>query len=228
MYVSDALKKFRVVYSGKVEVGVSLSENLLELTIGADQLSREELIEILSRYDRKKKYFRLKNGSFIRTEDEGLNALLEIKEDLNLTDAQLRKETLTLPKYRALYLDSELTEKQSLTTARNQSFQELIRNMKTMEEHAFEAPASLESILRPYQLTGFFWLKTLYRNGFGGILADDMGLGKTLQTIAFLLSEYLEAKAADNRRALIVTPASLVFNWKNEFSLFAPGIPVKW
>ena len=54
MYVSDALKKFRVVYSGKVEVGVSLSENLLELTIGADQLSREELIEILSRYDRKK------------------------------------------------------------------------------------------------------------------------------------------------------------------------------
>ena len=193
VYVSDALKKFRVVYSGKVEVGVSLSENLLELTIGADQLSREELIEILSRYDRKKKYFRLKNGSFIRTEDEGLNALLEIKEDLNLTDAQLRKETLTLPKYRALYLDSELTEKQSLTTARNQSFQELIRNMKTMEEHAFEAPASLESILRPYQLTGFFWLKTLYRNGFGGILADDMGLGKTLQTIAFLLSEYLEA-----------------------------------
>ena len=124
--------------------------------------------------------------------------MLEIKEDLNLTDAQLRKETLTLPKYRALYLDSELTEKQSLTTARNQSFQELIRNMKTMEEHAFEAPASLESILRPYQLTGFFWLKTLYRNGFGGILADDMGLGKTLQTIAFLLSEYLEAKAADN------------------------------
>ncbi|MDE6883004.1 MAG: DEAD/DEAH box helicase [Lachnospiraceae bacterium] len=227
VYVSDALKKFRVVYSGKVEVGVSLSENLLELTIGADQLSREELIEILSRYDRKKKYFRLKNGSFIRTEDEGLNALLEIKEDLSLTDAQLRKETLTLPKYRALYLDSELTEKQSLTTARNQSFQELIRNMRTMEEHAFEAPASLESILRPYQLTGFFWLKTLYRNGFGGILADDMGLGKTLQTIAFLLSEYLEAKAADNRRALIVTPASLVFNWKNEFSLFAPGIPVK-
>lgn len=96
-----------------------------------------------------------------------------------------------------------------------------------MEENAFEAPASLESIMRPYQLTGFLWLKTLYRNGFGGILADDMGLGKTLQTIAFLLSEYLEAKAADNRRALIVTPASLVFNWKNEFSLFAPGLPVR-
>lgn len=227
VYVSDALKKIRVIHSGRVEVGVSLSENLLELTLGAGRLSREELIEILSKYDRKKKYFRLKNGSFIHTEDEGLQTLLEIKDDLQLTDAQLRKETLTLPKYRALYLDSELTEKQNLATSRDQTFQKLIRNMKTVEENAFEAPASLESIMRPYQLTGFLWLKTLYRNGFGGILADDMGLGKTLQTIAFLLSEYLEAKAADNRRALIVTPASLVFNWKNEFSLFAPGLPVR-
>ena len=227
VYVSDALKKIRVINNGKMEIGISLSENLLELTLNADQLSREELIEILSKYDRKKKYFRLKNGSFIRTEDEGLQALLEIKDDLNLTGAQLKKETLTLPKYRALYLDSELIEKQNLRTTENQAFRELIRNMKTIEENTFEAPASLESIMRPYQLTGFLWLKTLYRNGFGGILADDMGLGKTLQTIAFLLSEYLEAKASDNRRALIVTPASLVFNWKNEFSLFAPGLPVR-
>lgn len=227
VYVSDSLKKIRVVTGSKVEVGVSLSDNLLELTIGADLLSRNELIEILSKYDKKKKYFRLKSGSFIRMEDEGLNALLEIKENLNLTDTQLRKNTLTLPKYRALYLDSELAAKQNLTAVRNQTFQELVQNMKTIEENAFEAPASLESVLRPYQLTGLFWLKTLYRNGFGGILADDMGLGKTLQTIAFLLSEYLEAKAADNRRTLIITPASLVFNWKNEFSLFAPILPVK-
>ena len=46
-------------------------------------------------------------------------------------------------------------------------------------------------------------------------LADDMGLGKTLQAIAFLLSEFLEAKAEDNRRCLIVAPASLVFNWNS-------------
>lgn len=227
VYVSAALKKIRVINNGKVEVGVSLSENLLELTMSADQLSQDELIEILSKYDKKKKYFRLKNGSFIHTEDEGLKALLEIKEDLNLTDAQLRRNTLTLPKYRAFYLDNKLTENQNLTAIRNQTFQELIRNMKTIEQNAIEAPASLESVLRSYQLTGLFWLKTLYHNGFGGILADDMGLGKTLQTIAFLLSEYLEAKATDNRRTLIVTPASLVFNWKNEFFLFAPILPVK-
>ncbi|MDE7132106.1 MAG: DEAD/DEAH box helicase [Lachnospiraceae bacterium] len=227
VYVSDALKNIRVVYGGKVEVGVSLSEDLLELTMHTDELSREELIEILSKYDRKKKYFRLKNGNFILPEDEGLQILLSLRQDLNLTDTQLRKETVTLPRYRALYLDHELQESQNVSTIRNKAFQELIRNMKSADENDFEVPASLESTLRPYQFTGYTWLKTLYHNGFGGILADDMGLGKTLQTIAFLLSEYLEAKFTDNRRVLIVTPASLVFNWKNEFSLFAPGLPVK-
>lgn len=227
VYVSDALKKMRVVYSGKVEVGVSLSEGLLELTMHTDELSKEELIEILSKYDRKKKYFRLKNGSFILTEDEGIQTLLNLRRDLNLSDTQLRKETVTLPRYRALYLDHELQESPDVSTSRNKAFQELIRNMKTVDENDFEVPASLESVLRPYQTAGFTWLKTLYHNGFGGILADDMGLGKTLQTIAFLLSEYLEAKTTDNRRALIITPASLVFNWKNEFSLFAPALPVR-
>ncbi len=227
VYVSDALKKIRVVYSGKVEVGVSLSEDLLELTMHTDELSREELIEILSKYDKKKKYFRLKNGNFILTEDEGFQTLLTLRQDLNLTDTQMRKETVALPRYRALYLDHMLQESQHISSSRNKAFLELIRNMKTADENNFEAPASLESTLRPYQNTGFIWLKTLYHNGFGGILADDMGLGKTLQTIAFLLSEYLEAKFSDNRRVLIVTPASLVFNWKNEFSLFAPSLPVK-
>ena len=44
--------------------------------------------------------------------------------------------------------------------------------------------------LRPYQQTGFFWLLSLCRQGFGGILADDMGLGKTMQAIALLTSWY--------------------------------------
>lgn len=226
VYVSDALKKIRIVSASHVEVGISLSADLLELTMHTDELSREELAEILSKYDRKKKYFRLKNGSFIPTQTEYLQTLADLRQTLNLTDAQLRKEIIKLPKYRALYLGHELQEMQ-ISTFRDQSFEQLIRNMKEPGEANFEVPASLEPTLRPYQTAGFTWLKTLHHNGFGGILADDMGLGKTLQTIAFLLSEYLEAKFTDNRRALIVTPASLVFNWQHEFSLFAPSLPVK-
>ncbi len=227
VYVSDALKRFHVVYSGKVEVGVSLSGDLLELTMNSADMSREELAEILSKYDRKKKYFRLKNGSFVNVEDEGIQTLLQLKQSLNLTDKELKREVITTPKYRALYLDSELKEKQNLLAVRNRTFKELIRNMRTIEDNDFEVPASLEEILRKYQRDGFVWLKTICHNGFAGILADDMGLGKTLQVIAFLLSEFLEAKAEDNRRCLIVTPASLVFNWNSEFKRFAPSLPVK-
>lgn len=227
VYVSEALKRFRVVYSSKVEIGISLSGDLLELTMNTADMSREELIEILSKYDRKKKYFRLKNGSFVNVEDEGIQTLLDLKQNLNLTDGQLKKEIITAPKYRALYLDSELREKQNLLAVRNRTFKELIKNMKTIEDNDFEVPASLEEILRKYQKDGFVWLKTLCHNGFGGILADDMGLGKTLQVIAFLLSEFLEAKAEDNRCCLIVAPASLVFNWNSEFKRFAPSLPVR-
>ena len=49
VYVSDALKNIRVVSGSKINVGVSLSGDLLELTMQANELTREELIEILSK-----------------------------------------------------------------------------------------------------------------------------------------------------------------------------------
>ena len=105
-------------------------------------------------------------------------------------------------------------------------------------------------------MTGFLLLKTLSANGFGGILADDMGLGKTLQVICYLLSEYQEREiqeksrkepvekeqAVENegrqrekkrsddrlrRTALIVAPASLVYNWNSELERFAPRLAVR-
>ena len=66
-------------------------------------------------------------------------------------------------------------------------------------------------------------MRTLARYHFGGILADDMGLGKTLQMIAVLLAAKLEGKTGTS---LIVTPASLVFNWGEEFKKFAPELKV--
>ena len=50
-----------------------------------------------------------------------------------------------------------------------------------------------------------------------------MGLGKTLQTISFLL--YKKEKI-NTTKSLIVTPTSLIYNWKSEFENFAPDIKV--
>ncbi|MBD5459120.1 MAG: DEAD/DEAH box helicase family protein [Lachnospiraceae bacterium] len=227
VFVSDALKKIRVSPSPKVSMGVSLAGDMLELSMSTEDMPMEQLIEILSRYDRRKKYYRLKNGSFVDMTGGELETLARLKGELGITDRQLRQEQIVLPKYRALYLDDELKGRQTLGAVRDKNFKELVRNMKTVEDNDFEIPASLEEIMREYQKKGFLWLKTLKNNGFGGILADDMGLGKTLQVIAFLLSEFIDAGAHENKRCLIVAPASLVFNWSSEIERFAPVLSVR-
>ena len=187
----------------------------------------EELAEILSKYDRKKKFYRLRTGEFMDMDEDGIRVLSELRENLQISEAKLKSGEITIPKYRALYLDTRLKEQDDLQVEKNREFRMLIRNMKTAEENDFELPDNLQAQLREYQKTGFWWLKTLCQNGFGGILADDMGLGKTLQTIAFLLSEMQEAPGDANRRSLIVAPASLVYNWESECARFAPELQTR-
>lgn len=216
----------KVVSSPSVSVGVALKSDLLELQIHSDEMSREELAYLLTRYDRKKKYVRLKNGDFLDVREDGLGLLAEISEDLRLTESGLKKGHVNVPKYRAMYLDAALKSNQELSVEKNREFKGMVRNMKTIEDSDYEVPDSLRSIMRGYQKSGFLWLKTLRENGFGGILADDMGLGKTLQVISLLLSEQESAKAGEREwhRSLIVCPASLVYNWQKEISRFAPQI----
>ena len=80
------------------------------------------------------------------------------------------------------------------------------------------------STLRDYQVNGLTWFKTLDHYEFGGILADEMGLGKTIQTISLLMSKKEQLKR--NLFSLIVTPTSLIYNWKNEFDTFAPSLNI--
>ena len=227
VFVSDALKRVNVVNAPSVTVGVSLSGDLLELQLTTDEMSREELIEMLSKYNRKRKYYRLKSGDFVQVQDSGVENLLELRDGLQLTEKQLKQEVVQLPRYRALFMDAQLKNSRDLKTVRDINFRNLIKNMKTIEDNDFKIPEELEAVLREYQKTGFLWIKTLKYNGFGGILADDMGLGKTLQVISFLLSEYADGIEEEKRHTLIVTPASLIYNWKNEFETFAPILPVR-
>lgn len=227
IFVSDRLKAIRVIPSPKVSVGVSLAENVLELHLNPGNFGMEELAEILSKYDRKKKFYRLRTGEFMDMDEDGIRVLSELRENLQISEAKLKSGEITIPKYRALYLDTRLKEQDDLQVEKNREFRMLIRNMKTAEENDFELPDNLQAQLREYQKTGFWWLKTLCQNGFGGILADDMGLGKTLQTIAFLLSEMQEAPEDANRRSLIVAPASLVYNWESECARFAPELQTR-
>ncbi len=84
-------------------------------------------------------------------------------------------------------------------------------------------PATLHTLLRPYQREGVRFLLNVTEAGFGACLADDMGLGKTLQVISWLV--HLHASGTlDDRAALIIAPASLLTNWQDELRKFAPQL----
>lgn len=86
-----------------------------------------------------------------------------------------------------------------------------------------ELPSRLDALMRPYQKEGFSFLYRITERGFGACLADDMGLGKTLQAIAWL--DALRRKGRlEGLPALIVAPASLLSNWKEEAQRFAPEL----
>lgn len=201
------------------------ADDLLHLTMTSSGIPREQLVELLSRYDRRRRFYRLRDGSFLQVEKEELGTLQEVSRALRLSEQQLMQETIAIPRYRALYLDEALHSGYSLNVQKDRRFKALVREMKTVEDNAFEVPPEQQAILREYQEYGYRWIRTLCHNGFGGILADDMGLGKTLQVISFLQAETNET--AGPLRSLIVCPASLVYNWKHELEKFAPGLSVR-
>lgn len=220
---TDAFRKLKIKRTPKITVGVSVQSDLMNLNITSDELSKEELLDILFKYKKKKKYYRLKNGDFINLQDDAIDELTAMVEAMHLSAKDFAKDNMKLPLYRALYMDKLIEENDEIYAKRDSYFKSVIKDFKTFKDSDFDLPASLEGVMRNYQKHGFRWLKTLEKCHFGGILADDMGLGKTLQVISFLLSNKEENGGGT---AIIIAPASLIFNWKEEISRFAPALTV--
>lgn len=224
VYATERIKGRKIVTSPRTKVGVAVKGGLLELSLETEGLSRKEILRILDSYRQKKKYYRLKNGDFLSLEDSSIGTMAELLTGLNLKSGELEQEIFQVPAFRACYIDKVLQEKrEQLQVERASDYKAIIRNMKNVEDSDYAVPKGLEGILREYQKVGYRWLHTLADLGFGGILADDMGLGKTIQAIAYLLARKQEG---DKKTALIVCPASLVYNWAKEFDQFAPELSV--
>ena len=161
-------------------LGVKVENNLLTIDLKNIDIDAKELKDIMEKYNLKKKYYRLKDGSFINLEEnKEISFLNKLMSGMNIDYKELENEQINLPVNRSLYLNQLLKGIKGTEIIENEEYKEIVNSLdKEKLEETIKVPKELESVLRYYQKTGFKWLKILDYYRFGGILADDMGLRK--------------------------------------------------
>ncbi|MCR2804568.1 DEAD/DEAH box helicase [Paenibacillus soyae] len=190
-----------------------------------DGITEKEIKAIVRSVEEKRQYYKLASGALLPLDTEGFQALLRVMNGVGLHQPLLFDDSFSIPVPigRAFALLDEPLENGAVKLGR--SLRELLDNLRHPDQLEFPVPERLAPVLRDYQKYGYQWMKTLAQYRFGGILADEMGLGKTVQSIAYLVSAK-DAIRESGQPALIVAPASLVYNWRNELARFAPELTV--
>ena len=172
----------------------------------------------------KKKYYKLKDGSFINLEEnQDLEFIDKMMSGMDINYKQLENGEIKIPVNRTLYLNQLLKTVTDTQIVRNGEYKKIVNELdKENGDADIQIPAVVENTLRYYQKTGYKWLKTLDNYKFGGILADDMGLGKTVQMLS-IVAGYVEQES-QRRTSIVICPSSLTLNWQNEAQKFTNGL----
>lgn len=243
--ITDNFNNKQIRQSKISNIGVKVENNLLSIDLKNLDIDIKELKNIMEKYSLKKKYHRLKDGSFLNLEEnKEVDFLDKLITGMDIDYKELEKGEIRLPIHRSLYLNQLLKGIKGTEIVKNTEYRKIINDLnKEQLEEEINVPQNLDKILRYYQKTGFKWLKILDTYKFGGILADDMGLGKTVQVLS-LLADYVEntkknkviEEKADSfytevnsekdirRASIVVSPSSLTLNWQNEVQKFAENI----
>lgn len=240
VYATSAVKAklYNPLSAPKLKVNTDPRHDWLELTLELDGIAESQIVEVLNSLREQRRYHRLPNGALLPLEQQEFRKIIDFIQRTGmaksmplepyLQDYQADQEPtgqllMRMPLMQGLAgLDAELQDEY---VQFGKSLRLLLENMRNPDLREEPVPEHLAPILRDYQQYGYQWLKTLAHYGFGGILADDMGLGKTLQSITFLASVLSDIRDR-GKPALIVTPASLMYNWQHELRRFAPEINI--
>ena len=218
--VTDNFKTKEIRQPKIGSLGVKIENDLLKIDLNNLNIDIDELQEVMEKYNLKKKYHKLKDGTFINLEENpDIEFIDKLITGMDITYKDIEKGNLTLPVNRSLYLNQLLKTVSNTQINKNAEYKEITSSLEKQQENDdIVVPKSLENTLRFYQKTGYKWLKTLDNYRFGGILADDMGLGKTIQMLS-IISGYVEEND-DKKASIVVCPSSLTLNWQNESQKF--------
>ena len=193
-------KKNQIKSSKSISVSISYGVDLFDIEL--EHKGTKLVSDIYKNINLKSNFFEFDGEKYLIPE-----TLQEHKDSIKVKDGNLVIEKDDF--LSALELSSEL-QKSDIA-----NFENIFKNDSNITFTDEQA-----HILRPYQIDGVNFLERLKVNGFGALLADDMGLGKTLQAITFL------SQTQRKTSAFAVVPKSLLENWKNEISKFAPNLKV--
>lgn len=208
-----------------ISIEMNSNENWLEIGFDMDGIDQQSIRNILQSAMEKKRYYRLPNGAFISLDNEEFETVQQLFHQLEVKKTEFKNDKIIRPVYKGIQVDEIIGSGSHPSIRPGKAFRRFMQKFKNPDQQDYDIPVSIHATLRDYQKFGFQWLKTLAHYRLGGILADDMGLGKTLQSIAFIASEKEEKKMT--APILIIAPASLIYNWKNEFYKFSPDLAVR-
>ena len=189
IFYSDRFKERRIY--GATSINATISEgsgSYLDFTFNIENVNEDEYKKIIQAFKENRKFFKLKDESFIDFRDEEVRKLFNLVDSLS-DDDNVKSNEIKVHKSKSIFLNECLKDNNLLFIEGKDIVKHIANKIENLAEIDYKVPKELKATLRDYQLTGFKWFKTLSHYEFGGILADEMGLGKTIQTIAFLLSE---------------------------------------
>lgn len=223
VYATSAVKVRIRPVSAPPKISLRMDERTdwLELSFELTGISEQEIRNVLHALEVKRKYYRLPDGALMPLDNEQFGDIVDFMNEIGPLLPGESGSAFRVPVTSGLLLLDE--ERYGNTVKLGKSFRQLLHHIKNPDNLDFPVPERLVGVLRDYQVYGYQWMKMIAHYRFGGILADDMGLGKTLQSIAFLVSVLPEIRERE-LPAIIVAPASLVYNWRNELRKFAPEI----
>lgn len=190
--------------------------NFYRLKYSIGDFTIKELKTAIDFMKKGERFYKTRN-SYLDLEDPGVVEFLGLVDDL-CGDNNLSDE-IDIDKNRSLYLQDRLRDRELSFIQGGEVFQSIVKKLLKKEFKNYSVPKALNAKLRKYQIEGFTWLSEITELGFGGILGDDMGLGKTIQIVTFLLSK-------KDSKSLIITPTSVIYNWKDEFARFGGSLKV--
>ncbi|OWR29048.1 helicase SNF [Saccharibacillus sp. O23] len=225
VYATTSVKErvLRVNPPPKILARFDERSNWLEFRFAIDGIPEAEIRDALAALQDKRKYYRLRSGALLPLETQAFRTLVDFLNGSRPFLSGAEAAEFALPTAEGLHLLSEYAEEAGGPVRLDRGLRRLIDSLRSPDLLDFPLPDSMSGVLRDYQQTGYRWLKTLAHYRLGGVLADDMGLGKTIQSIAYLLSVLPEIRES-GRPALVVAPASLLYNWLGELKRFAPEI----